>query len=84
MEKPFESPPPPSLTRSAAGGQLEVGRRARLILNRWPALVCLHPGTDSCTVPGKALFQMAGPNSPPARFTRPPAGSPFRRTGFPG
>lgn len=84
MEKPFESPPPPSRTLAAAGQQLEGRGRARLILNLRPAPVCLRPGTDSCTVPGKAPFQMAGPTSPPARGAQPPAGSPFRRAGFPG
>lgn len=84
VEKPFESPPPPSRTCAAAGQQLEGRGRAGLILNRRLALVCLSPGTHSCTVLGKALFQMAVPTSPPARGAQPPAGSPFRRAGFPG
>lgn len=84
MEKPFESPPPPPRTRAAAGQQLEGRGRAGLILNRRPTLVCLRPGTDSRTIPGEALFQMAGPTSSPAGRAQPPAGSPFRRAGFPG
>lgn len=83
VEKPFESPPPPSRTPAAAGPRLEGRGRAGLILNRQPALVCLRPGADSCTVLGEALFQMVGPTSPPAPCAQPPAGSAFRRAGFP-
>lgn len=83
VEKPFESPPPPSRTPAAAGPLLEGRGRAGLILNRQPALVCLRPGADSCTVLGEALFQMVGPTSPPAPCAQPPAGSAFRRAGFP-
>lgn len=84
MEKPFESPPPPSCTLAAAGPRLEGRGRAGLILNRRPALVCLRPGADLSTVPGEALFQTASPTSHPARGVQPPAGSLFRRAGFPG
>lgn len=77
MEKSFESPPPPS--RAAAGSRrgLEGREQAGLILNCRPALVCLRPRADSCTVPGKAHFQMAGPTSPSASRAAP------RRRPFP-
>lgn len=72
---------PDSRRRGPAAGR-EAAGRANF---KPPACSSLPaPRNRSRTIPGKALFQMAGPTSPPARRAQPPAGSPFRRAGFPG
>lgn len=72
---------PDSRRRGPAAGR-EAAGRANF---KPPACSSLPaPRNRSRTIPGKALFRMAGPTSPPARRAQPPAGSPFRRAGFPG
>ncbi|KAK2085249.1 hypothetical protein P7K49_036549 [Saguinus oedipus] len=55
VEKPFESPLPLPIPRHSPpiGRLLEVRGRARLILNRRPALLCRRPEADLCTDSGR-------------------------------
>lgn len=75
LESPLHLPvhPPP------VGPRREGRGRARLILNRRPALVRQRPGADLCPVREEALFHMASLPSPPASSLQPLAVSPFRR-----